>query len=55
MVLEVTVNIVLLAAGVTGLSEGVTASVGITPAWVTVTTIGDTPATVTVMLATRDE
>ena len=51
---EVTVNCVVPAGAVTFWLEGVTVSVGIdVPAWVTVTTTGVSPTTVTVTLATR--
>jgi hypothetical protein len=51
--LEMTVKEVVPAAAVTGWFEGVTESVG--AAWVTVTTTGVIPATVTVILATLEE
>ena len=38
---------------VTAWLEGVTLKVGVAPAWVTVTTIGVSPATVTVIFAVR--
>ena len=49
---EVTVKGVVPATGVTACVDGVTESVG--AAWVTVTTTGVTPVTVTVMLATLE-
>jgi len=55
VVLEVTVNEVFPAAGVTGRSDGVTESVGGIPACVTITTTGVNPVTVTVIFATREE
>ena len=50
---EVTAKVVLPAAGVTGLSEGETDNVGVTPACVTVTVVVGSPATITETLATR--
>ena len=51
---EVTVKGVVPAAAVTFWLGGVTESVGVAPAWVTVTTTGVRPTTVTVTLATRE-
>jgi hypothetical protein len=51
---EVTVNEVLPAGGVTGWLEGVTVRTGVRPACMTVTMIGVSPVTVIVMFATRE-
>ena len=51
---DVTVKGVVPAGAVTFWFGGVTASVGAAPAWVTVTTTGERPVTVTVTFATRD-
>jgi hypothetical protein len=50
---DVTVKFVIPAGAVTFWLGGVTVSVAAAPAWVTVTTIGVSPITVTVMFATR--
>ena len=53
MLLDVTVNEVLPAVAGTFWFDGATSSVGVAPAWVTVTTTGEIPVTVTVTFATR--
>ncbi len=53
LVFEVTENEVLPDEAVTFWFAGVTFNAGETPFWVTVTTAGVNPETVTVMLATR--
>ena len=53
--LDVIVNEVVPASTETAWLEGVTLNVGAAPAWLTVTTTGDSPVTVTVILATRDD
>ena len=55
LVLDVTENDVFPEDAVTGWSAGATDSVGAAPAWVTVTTTGVSPDTVTVTFATRAE
>ena len=52
LALDVTVNEIAPAAVVIFWFEGVTDKVGAAPAWDTVTVIGDSPATVTVIVAT---
>jgi hypothetical protein len=56
VVLEVTVKFVVAAgAAVTFWLGGVTDSAGAAPCWVTVTTTGESPATVVVILATLED
>ena len=53
--MDVTLKVVTPAGEVTFWFGGVTERVGDDPACETVTTTGETPATVTVIFATRDE